>query len=69
MLDFLWTICLGAWCLLGQLCKCLVFAIPLAILDYYVPGSFYVIAAVSLVGILLYYIGDAYRDMLKCRKQ
>ena len=62
MLDFLWTIWLGAWTLFKMLAPPFIFAVLLTILDFYVPGSYPVIISILFVLTILFWIGTECKD-------
>lgn len=68
MLDSLWTIWLGARVLVKMLAPGFIFAVLLAILDFYVPGSFPVIISIGGVMTILFWIGTECKDAKRCQK-
>lgn len=63
MLDVLQTIWLGGWYLFKMLAPGFIGALPIVILDFYVPGSLAIIGSILCVMIFLFWVGIECRDI------
>ena len=56
-LEFLTSVLFGVWIIV----KTLLCSVPFIVMELIVPNSFYVVAAILCVLMLLYMLGEAYR--------